>query len=174
MALFGSKKSKDDKGTKIKVRIVNIKSDKYKGDTYICTHVGSNFKVQAKCNKKDMGLEIGQIVMIEYDKRYSGGGYVVVDDLSEEMDAEVLYVDHIISEGNMYTSLIIRNPKTNRRMHSLVSNNNKLFSSSTCTIIPGDVIRLKINNGEIFKIHNYSEEAGIANSPEKTDNDSKE
>lgn len=165
MNLFGSKKSsKDSTGTKMKVRIVNIKDD-----CYICAHVGSNFKVKAKC-KANFNLEIGQIVMIKYDKKYSSSGYLVVDDLSEELDAEVLAVHHIISNDElMYTSLIIRNPKTNRRMHSLVSNNNKLFSSSTNTIIVGDHVKLKINNGAIFKIQNCSEEAEINSMDTKED-----
>ncbi len=153
MSIFG-KKDKES-GTRMKVRIVNIK-DGY----YICTHVGSNFKIRVK-RKNDMDLEIGQIVLVEYNKKYSNGGYIVVDDLSEECDAEVLEAHHIIDNDLMYTSLIIRNPKTNRRMHSLISNNNSLFSSSTSTILSGDKIRLKINNGDIFKIYNYSEEAEI-------------
>lgn len=159
MSLFGSNKNKnnekDSKVTRMKVRIVNIK-----GDIYICSHVGSNFKVEAKC-KTNMNLEIGQIVMLEYNKKYSSSGYIVVDDLSEELEAEVLNAQHIIDGTTMYTSLILRNPKTNRRMHSLISSTNNLFSSSTCTILEGDKVKLKINNGNIFKIHNCSEEAEL-------------
>lgn len=131
--------------TLIKVKIREIRED-----TIICTHLASNYKVKAFI-KKDMKLEIGQVVMLEYRQNGSVGGYIVVDDLMDEVEATVLEAQHIISDGTMYTSLILENPETKQRIHSLVPSTNKLFSS-TNIIITGDKIKLRINNGNVFGI----------------------
>ena len=123
---------------------------KIKGDIIECKHITSNYPVKAFITK-DMKFEIGQIVLLEFRRNAGGGGYIVIDDLMEVIKAEVLEAQHIINNGMMYTSLILRNPETNQRMHSLVPNTDKLFGS-TSIVITGDVVTLRINNGILFSI----------------------
>lgn len=130
---------------RIKVQIIAIQ-----GDTVQCKHLMSSFTVKAYI-KKGMNLEIGQIVMLEYRRNQNGGGYIIADELIDILDVIVLDSQHIISDGNMYTSLIFENPINHKRMHSLVPSSNKLFGS-TNTIIRGDKVQLKINNGSVFSI----------------------
>lgn len=130
---------------KIKVQIKKICDD-----TIDCRHITSNFQVRAFITK-DMKLEIGQVVLLEYKRSSAGGGYIVIDELMEEIEAKVLEAQHIISDGMMFTSLILENPKTKTRLHSLVPSTNKLFGS-TNIIITGDIVKLKINNGNLFSI----------------------
>ena len=130
---------------KIKVQIKKINDD-----TIECRHITSNYNIRAFV-QKEHNLEIGQVVQLEYRRTSGGGGYIVVDDLMEEIEANVLEAQHIISNGMMYTSLILENPDTKQRIHSLVPSTNKLFSS-TSIIITGDIVRMKINNGNLFSI----------------------
>lgn len=120
-------------------------------DTIECVHTTSNYKVMAYI-KSDMKLEIGQVVLLEYRKGPGGGGYIVADSLMEEITATVLEAQHIISNNMMFTSLIMENPETHKRMHSLVPSNNNLFSD-TSVIITGDKVKLRINNGNLFSIN---------------------
>ena len=147
-------KKKGHSSSTVKVRINNIS-----GESLECAQVATNAKVRASYDSQKMQLDVGQVVLLEYRKRNGEYGYIVVDDLAEIVESKVLEAQHIISEGLMYTSLIVENPKTKQRIHSLIPNTNKLFSSSTSTIIRGDIVRIKINNGNIFSIHNCSEES---------------
>ena len=63
----------------------------------------------------------------------------------------MLEVQHIIAEGKMFSSVIFEDTATHRRMHSLVSNNNKLFKYSSI-LIKNDIVTIKLNNGELFQI----------------------
>ena len=130
---------------RLKVQIVAIQ-----GDIAKCKHILSSFSVKAFI-KRGMNIEVGQVVILEYRRNQSGGGYIIVDGLMEEIEVNVLDSQHIISDGNMYTSLIFENPVTHKRMHSLVPSSTKLFSS-TNIIIKGDTIKLRINNGNVFNI----------------------
>lgn len=130
---------------RIKVQITGIQ-----GDIAKCKHIMSSLTVKAYI-KKGMELEIGQVVILEYRRNQNGGGYIIADELIDELEVNVLEAQHIISDGNMYTSLIFENPVTNKRMHSLVPSSNKLFGS-TNIIVKGDKIKLKINNGNVFSI----------------------
>ena len=136
----------------IKVKITNIK-----GNMLECAQLMSNFKVSAKC-PEDMDLEVGQTVMIKMVNNREYKGYIVEDSLTEEVEAEVLDVQHIISDGVMYISLIVMNPVTKKRMHSLVPSTDRLFCKSTNVIIKGDIVTLKINNGVILNIKLNGEE----------------
>lgn len=129
---------------------MKVQIKKIVGETIECKHITSNYQITAYI-KKEMQLSVGQVVMVEFKKLQNGGGYIVVDDLIEEVDAKVLDAQHIISDGMMYTSLILENTDNKKRLHSLVPSNNKLFSS-TSIIITGDIVKLKINNGVLFNI----------------------
>lgn len=131
--------------SKIKVQIKKINDD-----TVECRHLTSNFQVKAFINK-DMKLDVGQVVLLEFRKLGNMSGYIIADELMEEIEANVLEAQHIISNGMMYTSLILENPNNKQRIHSLVPSTNKLFSS-TSIIITGDKVKLKINNGNLFSI----------------------
>lgn len=145
-----SRKGKSNSTSIIKVRIVAIK-----GDTIECAHISSNFKLKA-FYKEEMNLEPGQIVLLEYSSYKGVAGYIVVDDLSEVIEANALEVQHIISDGKMYTSLILENPDTKRRIHSLIHNESPLFRYSN-TIVRGDKVKIKMNNGEVFNIQRIDE-----------------
>lgn len=135
----------DNTNNKIKVQIKKINDDSIE-----CRHITSNYVVKAFITK-GMKFEIGQVVQLEYRTNSGGSGYVVVDDLMEEIEANVLEAQHIISNGMMYTSLILENPDNKQRIHSLVPSTNNLFSN-TSIIITGDKVKLKINNGNLFSI----------------------
>lgn len=145
MKMPGSSNSGDIDNKRMKVQIRKIYDD-----TIECKHITSNYQVKAFINK-DMKFEVGQVVLVEYRRTAGGGGYIVVDDLMEEIEAVVLEAQHIISNNMMFTSLILQNPKTGQRIHSLVPSTNKLFSS-TNIIITGDNVKLRINNGNLFSI----------------------
>lgn len=119
-------------------------------DMIECTHITSNFKVKAYI-KRGMSFEIGQVVLLEYRTSSSGSGYIVLDPLMEEIEATVIEAQHIIDNGMMYTSLIMENPLTKERMHSLVPSTNKLFGN-TSIIITGDKVKMRVNNGNLFSI----------------------
>lgn len=135
-----------------KVRsIIRVRVNSITGNTIEGTHVMSNFKIKATF-KSGMNIEKYQVVLVEYiatDKK--NAGYIVIDDLSEEIEANVLEAQHIISDGVMYTSLICEHTVTRARIHSLVPNFSKLFLS-TNIIVRGDKVLIKLNNGEIFNI----------------------
>jgi hypothetical protein len=131
--------------SRIKVQIKKISDDILE-----CRHITSNYSIRAFAPKGNR-LEVGQVVQLEYRRASGGGGYIVVDELMEEMEANVLEAQHIISNGMMYTSLILENPANKQRIHSLVPSTNKLFSS-TNIIITGDKVKMKINNGNLFSI----------------------
>lgn len=141
MKLIGN----DTASNRIKVQIKKIV-----GDNIECKHISSNMTLRAVI-KNSMQLEVGQVVMVEWKKGPGGGAYVVVDEMISEIEAHVLEAQHIISDGMMYTSLILENPATKQRLHSLVPSTNKLFSN-TSIIITGDVVKVKINNGNLFSI----------------------
>jgi hypothetical protein len=140
---------------KIKVKVVSIGDDGH----LECSHVTSRLKYGAIC-PKHMAVDIGQIVVIEFKssgfKKIKGtpveSSYVVVDTLMDEVTATVLKAQHLVSDGRIYTSIILENIETKKRLHSLIDNTNKLFNDSTSTLIEGDNVKLFINNGEIFKI----------------------
>ena len=131
--------------SKLRVKVKEIDGEKIK-----CNHISSGFEVTAYI-KSNTKLEIGQIILIEYRKNLGSGGYVLYDDLMEEINATVLEAQHIISDGMMYTSLILENPTTKQRLHSLVPSNNKLFGN-TSIIITGDIVKVRVNNGNLFSI----------------------
>lgn len=138
----------------IKVKVVAKNQD----GTLDCSHITSNYKYKVMC--KDMqSIEIGQIVMIAQKgtainimKNNERAQYYVVDTMVEKVSATVLNSQHIMSEKVMYTSIILENDVTNKRMHSIIDNTSKLFSECTSTLIAGDKVELTINNGVIFKI----------------------
>ena len=133
------------KTSKIMVQIENIQGTKLD-----CKHITSGFKIKATM-KEGMHVEVGQIVVIEFTGNNRNSGYIVVDDLIDELDVTVLEAHHIISDGVMYTSIIFENPITRARMHSLIPSYENLFSA-TNVIIRGDHVKVKINNGKIFSI----------------------
>lgn len=135
----------EKKVTSIKVRILKIT------DNYVeCRHEASGVSIRViGIDKED--VELGQIIEVEYKNTATGGGYILKDLLMENIQAKVLKAQHIIADNTMYTSLILENAKTQKRMHSLVPNTNKLFSD-TSIIITGDTVTLKINNGMLFSI----------------------
>lgn len=142
---IGSNQEKPDV-TKIKVQINDIKDD-----MIYCSHVVSGYKIKAFI-KKDMHLEKNQVVLLEFRRGPSGGGgYIVVDELMETVEAEVLGAQHMIANNMMYTSIILQNLQTGKRMHSLVPSNNALFRY-TNVIMTGDRVRIKLNNGNIVSI----------------------
>lgn len=138
----------------IKVKVVAKNQD----GTLDCSHITSNYKYKVLC--KDINsVEIGQIVMIAQKgtalnimKSNEKAQYSVTDTMIEKVNATVLSSQHIMSEKVMYTSVIFQNDVTNKRMHSIIDNTNKLFSECTSTLIAGDKVELTINNGVIFKI----------------------
>lgn len=125
-----------------------------------CKHLTSGVKIKAFITK-DMKFEFGQVVLVEFRNSSSGSGYIVVDELMEELTVDVLEAQHIISKGMMYTSLILENPNNKQRLHSLIPNTNSLFSSAN-VIIKGDKVRIKLNNGNLFSIQ-YLNEVGNGN-----------
>lgn len=131
-------------------RRIRVQITAIQGDIAKCKHIMSAFTVKAYI-RKDMKLEEGQVVILEYRRNQNGGGYIIADELIDEIEVNVLDAQHIISDGVMYISLIFENPITHKRMHSLVPSSNKLFGS-TNIIIKGDKIKLKINNGNVFSI----------------------
>lgn len=139
--------SNKNKGTS---SIIKVRINAIKGDTIDCSHITSNFKLKA-FYKSEMELEVGQIVLLEYSTKGSVAGYIVVDDLTENIEAVALEVQHIISDGKMYTSMIFENPENKRRIHSLIHNESPLFRY-TNTIVRGDRVKIKINNGDVFNI----------------------
>lgn len=143
---IGNNQEKQDVN-RIKVQINEIKDD-----IIVCSHITSGYKVKAFI-KKDMQLEKNQVVLLEFRRSPSGGGggYIVVDELMETIDANVLEAQHIISNNMMYTSLILENTKTGKRMHSVVTSSNELFRY-TNVIMTGDRVKLRINNGNIVSI----------------------
>ena len=129
---------------------IRVKVNEIKNGILECTHVVSNIKIKA-FYKDEMDIEVGQIVMVEYTSNNKKAGYVVTDDLADNIEAKVLEAQHILANGVLYTSLIIENTENKQRMHSLIPSYNSLFSK-TNIIISGDVVNIKVNNGEIFNI----------------------
>lgn len=146
------KLSRNDENNKPK-SIIRVCINSINGDILDCTHIISNFRVKA-FYKEEMKLEPGQIVVVEYVAKADKGksGYVVIDDLSEEIEARVLDAQHIIYDGIMYTSLVCEHMVTRARIHSLIPNYNRLFLK-TNIIVKDDIVVIKINNGEIFNIN---------------------
>lgn len=140
-----TKNGADHSKSVIRVRVLAIKEDLIE-----CEHVASKFKIKS-LYKKEMSLEVGQIVLVEYIAKENCSGYIVVDDLTEEVTAKVLEAHHIISNGIMYTSLILENTENHKRIHSLIPSMDRLFCSSNI-IITGDEVVVKINNGQVFSI----------------------
>lgn len=137
---------------------IRVKIKEIKGDTILCTHLASGHKTEAYI-KPDMNLEIGQIVLLEYRRKGSVGGYIVADTLMEVIYANVLEAQHLISNGLMYTSIIMENTSTKQRIHSVVPSSDKLFGN-TNIVITGDKVKLYINNGNIFKLEVCSSSEG--------------
>ena len=135
------------KSSTIKVQIENISGNKIE-----CIHISSGLKVKA-IKREEMNLNVGQVVILEFRGNTKNSGYIVVDDLIEEMDAIVLEAQHIISDGILYTSTILENTITKRRMYSLIPSYEKLFNI-TNVIIKGDKVKIRVNNGQIFDIIN--------------------
>ena len=137
--------SNADNGSRIKAVI-----KKLYGDTVECEHLTSHYKIKA-FYKHDMDIVEGQVVLLEFRETHSGSGYIVIDDLMEELDATVLEAQHLIADGMMYTSIIMESVEKKKRMHSLVPSNNKLIAE-TSIIMKGDMVRIRINNGVLFGI----------------------
>lgn len=138
---------------KQKIRsVIRVRVNSIVGNTLECSHLISNFKIRATFDA-GMNIEQEQVVLVEYVNKAdkSKSGYIVIDDLSEEIEANVLEAQHIISDGIMYTSLICEHTVTRARIHSLVPNFSRLFLS-TNIIVRGDRVIIKLNNGEIFNI----------------------
>ena len=72
----------DNTNNKIKVQIKKINDDSIE-----CRHITSNYAVKAFITK-GMKFEIGQVVQLEYRTNSGGSGYVVVDDLMEEIEMQ--------------------------------------------------------------------------------------
>jgi hypothetical protein len=131
--------------SKIKVKIKEIHND-----TIVCNHLASGYRVVAYI-KDNMHFFVGQVVMLEFKRSSNGGGYIVADDLMEEIYANVLEAQHVVSDGMMYTSLVLENPDTKQRMYSLVPSSNSLFEY-TSIIVKGDKVKLMVNNGTVFTV----------------------
>lgn len=139
-------KQKNNKNTeKIKVVVKKVSDD-----TIMCKHITSNYDIKAYITR-NMHIEVGQVILLEYRVNNGGGGYIVADPLVEEVNAKVLEAQHIISDGNLYTSVILENLETHNRIHSMLSDKNELFAS-TNILITGDTVKMKINNGKLFSI----------------------
>jgi hypothetical protein len=78
--------------------------------------------------------------------------YKVSDPLIDTLETVILKSQHIVSDGQLYTSLILENETNKQRLHSLIDHKNRLFNEDTCTLVDGDRVKLTMNNGEIFKI----------------------
>ena len=151
-------KSQTLETSKILAQVKDIRAD------YIeCKHLTSGVKIRAFITK-NMQFELGQVVLLEFRTSSSGSGYIVVDELMEELVADVLEAQHIISNGMMYTSLILENPLNRQRLHSLIPNTNSLFSSAN-VIIKGDKVNIKLNNGNLFGIQYLN---GVSNGNNNT------
>lgn len=136
-----NKQTKSAKPAKIKAQIIA-----FRNGVMECKHIASSYKFEA-INPKNIDIEIGQVVLLEY----VGNNYIVDDGLIEIVNSRVLNAQHIIDNNKMYTSLILENPKTKQRMHSLIPSTNSIFYT-TCVILTGDLIRIKINNGNLFSV----------------------
>lgn len=110
-----------------------------------------NFKITMSYNPSSRDISLGQMIEIAYKDTGYVTGYVIVDTLMETVEAQVLEVQHIIAEGKMFSSVIFEDTTNHRRMHSLVSSNNKLFRYSSI-LIKDDIVTIKLNNGELFQI----------------------
>lgn len=131
---------------KFKARVVMIDRQK---KCIVCQR--ENFKITLSYNPASRDVALGQMIEIAYKSTGYVTGYVIVDTLMETVEAKVLEVQHIIAEGKMFSSVIFEDTATHRRMHSLVSNNNKLFKYSSI-LIKNDIVTIKLNNGELFQI----------------------
>lgn len=130
---------------RIKVQILY-----FENDMAVCKHVMSTYNTKAYL-RKGMKLDIGQIVLIEYRRNSSGGGYIIVDELIEIVKAKVLYVQHIFNEKEIMVSMILEDTVTGERIHSVVSSKDELFYNSN-TVIAGDIVQIRKNNGKVFSI----------------------
>ena len=135
------------KSSRIKVQITDIDELNHE---IKCNHIASKLGITAY-NPDNLSIEVNQVVMVEYRKTNNGGRYVIVDNLIEEMIANVLEVQHIIDGDKMYVSLIFENPETGERMHSLIQSTMELFKQSVI-ITSHDKVRLKLNDDSLFSI----------------------
>jgi len=132
--------------TKLKVRVFKIN-----GDMVECKHEASNRSIKAYAGRLANELSIGQVIEVTYSLDNDGGGYTVSNSLVEEIEAIILDAQHIIANGIMFTSIIVENPKTHKRLHSLVSSSERMFNN-TSILIKGDIVNLRLNNGILFNI----------------------
>lgn len=127
-------------------------------DGYIeCSHTASNLKLKA-FYRPEMKLAIGQVVLLEYSTSRNRSGYIVVDDLSVDIVANVIEAQHMINNRVAYVDLIIENVDNRNRVHFMVDSSNRLFCKAD-TLIKGDKIILKINNGSTFDIELANEDS---------------
>lgn len=136
---------------------IQVIVDKVKDGYIECSHTTSNLKLKAYC-KSEIKLSVGQVVLLEYSTSRNRSGYIVVDDLSVDIAAKVIAAQHIVSNRMVYVDLIIENIDNKNRVHFLVDNSNRIFCKAD-TLICGDRIILKINNGSTFDIELANEGA---------------
>lgn len=146
MKVNKNSESPNRNSTKIKVRVLRVA-----GDIVECKHEASNRTVRAFIGEHIRELSPGQIIEVEYSSNNAASGYVVYDDLIEIVEAEVLEAHHIIANGIMYTSIILENSKTHKRLHSLVQSTERMFQD-TSILIKGDIVKLRLNNGVLFNV----------------------
>lgn len=130
---------------------VQVKEVQYELNFVDCMQLVSGIKVRAVL-PKGVKVVTGQIVYVEYKKDENNSFYVVTDTLLERVEAVVLKAHHLISDGVMYTSIIMKNKKTGKRMHSVIPNSARLFDQ-TNILITGDNVIIEMNNGDIFNIN---------------------
>lgn len=122
-----------------------------------CSHTASNLKLKA-FYKTEMKLSAGQVVLLEYSTARNRSGYIVVDDLSVDIIANVLRAQHMVNNRIAYVDIIIENVDNKNRVHFMIDSSNRLFCKAD-TLIKGDRIVLKINNGSTFDIELANEDS---------------
>ena len=130
-----------------KVRIIDMDRNK---KLMTCQHK-TGFIVKMSYNPAGTDYAIGQMIEVAYKSNQMVTGYVITDNLIQIVDARVLEAQHIIENEKLYTSVIFEDTRTKKRMHSLVPYSSTIFPQ-TVILISGDIVKLKLNNGELFEI----------------------
>lgn len=131
--------------SRIKIRVTTIDGEKITGK-----HETSNYPVTALCTRDDFEIHTGQVIEVEYVNNQHLQGYIVKNPLISTTSAVVLYIQHIIADGMMYVSLVIRT-QSGDRVHSLIPDSMQSFKQASL-LIPNDHIMIKTNNGNLFEI----------------------
>lgn len=149
---------------RIKVQIKDI--DTATGE-YSCNHLSSNRKIVA-INPSKFDVEVGQVVMADFQRNNTGGYYIISDPLLEVIEAEIKQAQHIIAPDarqdkmvncgeRMYVSLVIEEPKTQQRMLSIIKNTDRLFNQASL-IVTGDRVKITMNDDNVYGLHYIKKE----------------